>query len=181
MGTRSPCKRARRPRRHSARGWTSRWPLPGRTVVDMESLPETPDFEGAFPRLNEEQINRLQARGTRRRTQAGEVLYREGEECGDFFVILEGKVAVIEDYYGAAHVVLVHGPGRFLGELGLLTGQRAYLTNVVSEPGEILAVPLPELRSLVSTDPVLGDLILRAYVIRRSWLIETGSGFRIIG
>jgi thioredoxin reductase (NADPH) len=149
--------------------------------MESESLPETPDLEGAFPRLSEEQISRLAKYGTRRPTQAGEVLYREGEEFGDFFVILDGKVMVIEDYEGSAKIVYVHGPGRFLGELGLLTGQKAFLTNVVIEPGEVLAVPVPQLRALVAQDSVLGDLILRAYIIRRALLIETGSGFRLIG
>jgi thioredoxin reductase (NADPH) len=149
--------------------------------LDLEALPETPDVQGGFPRLSEEQIGRLAAQGTRRPTRTGEILYREGQECPDFFVVLDGKVAAIEDYDGDPKVVYVHGPGRFLGELGLLTGQRAYLTNVVSQAGEVLVVPVSRLRELVVQDPVLGDLILRAYLIRRAFLIETGSGFRLIG
>jgi thioredoxin reductase (NADPH) len=41
--------------------------------------PETPDLHGAFPRLGEEQLRALAARGERHHTQAGEVLYREGD------------------------------------------------------------------------------------------------------
>ena len=78
-------------------------------------------------------------------------------------------------------MVAVHGPGRFLGELSLLTGQAALLTAVVHEPGQVLAVPVERLRELVSQDPALGDLVLRAYLIRRSILIELGVGLRIIG
>ena len=40
----------------------------------------------------------------------------------------------------------VHGPGRFLGELGLLTGQVAFVTAVVLDAGEVLAVPTDRLR-----------------------------------
>src|SRR6185312_10017203 len=36
-------------------------------------------------------------------------------------------------------------------------------------------------RALVAHDPVLSDLILRAYLMRRSLLIQEGTGFRIIG
>ena len=57
----------------------------------------------------------------------------------------------------------------------------AYVGAVVAEPGEVLVVPIESLRQLVLGDPVLGDLILRAYLMRRSLLIKLGSGFRIVG
>ena len=49
------------------------------------------------------------------------------------------------------------------------------------EPGEVLVVPAQHVRALVAHDPVLSDLILRAYLVRRSLLIQQESGFRIIG
>jgi Pyridine nucleotide-disulphide oxidoreductase len=67
------------------------------------------------------------------------------------------------------------------GELGLLTGQPAFLTAVARTPGEVLVVPVERLRELVARDSVLGDLILRSYLIRRSLLIEIGAGLRLVG
>ena len=78
-------------------------------------------------------------------------------------------------------MVGVHGPRRFLGEISLLTGQAAFVTAVVVEPGEVLVVPVERLRELVLEDTALGDVILRAYLLRRSILIEVGAGFRILG
>ena len=75
----------------------------------------------------------------------------------------------------------VHGPRRFLGEISLLTGQAAFVTAVVVEAGEVLVVPVERLRELVLEDTALGDVILRAYLLRRSILIEVGVGFRILG
>ena len=113
---------------------------------------------------------------------AGETLVREGERSDYFFVILSGKVAVTTtDDAGNRHVIRVHGPGRFLGELGDLEGQAAFYTAEVVEPGEVLVVPTERVRALVAHDPVLSDLILRAYLLRRSLLIQEESGFRIIG
>jgi thioredoxin reductase (NADPH) len=151
------------------------------TSAEPVSPAETPDLYGAFPRLDPQQLGALTANGRRRRTQAGEVLYREGDRDCDFFAIAEGKVAVVEGYGGEERVIAVHGPGRFLGELGLLIGQPAFLTAVVREPGEVVVVPVDRLRQMVVDDPTLGDLILRAYLLRRSMLIELGSGFRIVG
>jgi thioredoxin reductase (NADPH) len=42
-------------------------------------------------------------------------------------------------------------------------------------------VPTERVRALVAHDPVLSDLILRAYLLRRSLLLQEGTGFRIIG
>ena len=65
----------------------------------------------------------------------GDVLYREGEGNCDFFVILEGKVAVIEESSAGRALIGVHGPRRFLGELGLVTGQSVFVTAIVVEAG----------------------------------------------
>lgn len=143
---------------------------------------ETPDRYGAFPRLTPEQLQDLTAYGERRRVAEGEVLYREGEPFREFLAILGGTVEILHDHGGPEErMVAVQGPGRFLGELGLLEGQAAFDTAVVRQAGEILAVPVEQQRALVDRDPVLGDLILRAYLGRRYLLIGLGAGFRILG
>ena len=154
-------------------------------AIDQRESPplaETPDIYGAYPRLSDDQIATLEAGGARRAVGTGETLVREGELSDYFFVILSGKVAVTTtDDAGNRHVIRVHGPGRFLGELGDLEGQAAFYTAEVVEPGEVLVVPTERVRALVAHDPVLSDLILRAYLLRRSLLIQEESGFRIIG
>jgi thioredoxin reductase (NADPH) len=154
------------------------------TTDQRESPPlaETPDIYGAYPRLSDDQIATLEASGVRRAVGTGEVLVREGERSNQFFVVLSGKVAVSTvDDAGNRRVTRVHGPGRFLGELGDLEGQAAFYTAEMVEPGEVLVVPTERVRALVAHDPALSDLILRAYLCRRSLLIQEGSGFRIIG
>ena len=145
-------------------------------------MPETPDTNGAYPRLSQEQIRVLAVHGERRAVRPGDVLFRDGDQWADFFVVLAGKVAVVEGYESTDERLLaVHGPGRFLGELSLLTGQAALYSAVVVEPGEVLAVPVGRVRDLLTKDAMLGDLILRSYLIRRSMLIGLGAGMRIIG
>ncbi|MFJ6841784.1 FAD-dependent oxidoreductase [Streptomyces griseoluteus] len=161
-------------------------PLPGGEPVpngtDEAAFWESPDVYGAYPRLTQEQTARLAEHGERRTTAAGDVLIREGERCETFFVVIEGSVAVVEDYgTPEEHLLRVHGPGRFIGELGLLHGQVAFYTAVVREPGEVLVVSMDELRRLVSQDSALGDVVLRACLGRRALLVGQGAGFRIIG
>ncbi|MFD6493788.1 FAD-dependent oxidoreductase [Streptomyces sp. NPDC060188] len=161
-------------------------PLPGGEPVpektDEVVLGETPDIHGAYPRLTEDQTARLAEHGQRRSMAPNEVLIQEGERCETLFVVLSGTVAVVEDYGTPEERVLrVHGPGRFIGELGLLHGQVAFYTAVAREPGQVLAVSLDQLRHLVSQDSAIGDVVLRACLGRRALLVGHGAGFRIIG
>jgi thioredoxin reductase (NADPH) len=146
--------------------------------AEPEPLEETPDLHGAYPRLSPEEIRALEPLGERRDVRAGDVLYEEGDASCDFFVVLEGKVAVVDS---SGTVVAVHGPGRFVGELGPITGQPVFLTAIAREPGAVLRVPMGRLRELVGADVALGDLILRALLLRRWILVGLGTGFRIIG
>jgi thioredoxin reductase (NADPH) len=151
------------------------------TATPDSALTETPDPYGAFPRLSEEQIAALSSVGERRRVNDGDILYREGDGNGGFFIILAGKVVVVEESEAGERVVGVHGPRRFLGELGLITGQAVFVRAIVREPGEVLVVSPECLREIVTQDVVLGDLILRALIMRRAVMIGLGVGFRIVG
>jgi thioredoxin reductase (NADPH) len=142
---------------------------------------ETADRYGQYPRLSGQQLAAVAAYGQRQPTRQGEVLYDQGEEGYDFVVVLDGRVAVVGGYGGEQLVGGVHGPGRFLGELGLLTGQGAVLAAVVLEPGEVLVVPPERIRELFSRHPTLGDLVLRSYLLRRSLAIEDGASMGIVG
>ena len=83
--------------------------------------------------------------------QPGDVLFAEGDrDCG-FFVVLAGRVASVEGHgTPEERVIAVHGTGRFLGELSLLTGEGAWYSAVALDAGEVLAVPVARLRELVA-------------------------------
>ncbi|MBP2266042.1 thioredoxin reductase (NADPH) [Pseudarthrobacter sp. PvP004] len=153
---------------------------------------ETPDVSGAYPRLSQAQIDLLSRVGTIRGSAAGEVLTREGDLDGDFFVVLQGTVVVVEgllDVQGnqaaqlgpGTHILEVHGPGRFLGELGLVEGQPSFVSSVSAEASKVLQISGEDLRRVVLTDAAVGETILRAYLQRRILLIGTGAGIRIVG
>ena len=141
---------------------------------------ETPDLHGAFPRLSDEQIAALAAHGDRRATRAGDVLYREGEPAVRLLRGPRGQVAMVEGYATSENIA-VHGPGRFLGELSLLTGSRRSSPRWcgagrgAGRPGRAAA------RGWSPRTHALGDLILRAYLSGARCSIELGAGLRIVG
>ena len=113
-------------------------------------IEEPPNRNGAFPRLNTGQRALLRSLGTTRQVHSGEVLFREGDAPYDLFVVESGAVAIVQGYGVDNRVIAVHGAGRFLGELNLLTGSPAQLTAVVRDPGEVNQVKVGPLRKLVS-------------------------------
>jgi thioredoxin reductase (NADPH) len=151
------------------------------STTDPMAGNETADRYGQYPRLSGRQLAVVAAYGQRRPTRQGEVLYDLGEEGSGFVVVLDGRVAVVGGDGGEQQLVGVHGPGRFLGELGLLSGQGAVLAAVVLERGEVLVVPPERARELFSRHPTLGDLVLRSYLLRRSLAIEAGARMGIVG
>src|SRR5260370_4059408 len=116
----------------------------------------------AFPTLDDSELAVLEALGTRRSVAVGEYLYREGDTTYDFYVILSGATEIVVRSESEERIITRQGPGRFLGELNLLTGQRGYLSARVVEPGEVVVVPRAALRHLIATKPTLGGTILVA-------------------
>src|SRR3954452_23021314 len=133
------------------------------------------------PMLGEDQLEILRRYGQMRETEVGQVLFRAGDTSNDFIVVLEGEVEMVDDFAGEARTIGVFRAGRFLGELNMLTGQALYLSAVVREGGRVLAISRERLKEVVTEEPNLSDTILKAFLARRSYLMRTGVGLRIVG
>jgi thioredoxin reductase (NADPH) len=137
----------------------------------------TPDF----PLLTDEQIAAIARRGTRQEAAAGDVLYAAGDRGYDFIVIESGDVDVVRPVMPGSPEVLIAtwGPGRFLGELNLLTGQTAVATARMKSPGVVHRIAPTQFRQLMAEDADLSDLILRVLLARRESL-RRGEGARVL-
>src|SRR5215217_6717681 len=133
------------------------------------------------PKLREDEIEVLMRYGQARTIEVGEVLFRAGDASSDFLVILEGEVEAVDDFAGEARSMGVMRAGRFLGDLNMLTEQPIYLSGVVRVGGEVLAIPRERLKEVLTEEPNLSDIILKAFLARHSWGMRTGLGLRIIG
>ena len=94
----------------------------------------------------------------------GEVLFAEGDQGSDFFIVESGSVTIVQGYGKENRIIAIQGAHRFLGELSMLTGQRLYLSGVMRERGEVIQVPIEKLRELVDEDKTLSDLFLGAFI-----------------
>src|SRR5579862_9792422 len=135
-----------------------------------------------IPTLGDEDISIVAELGTRRHVEEGEYLYREGDVTYDFFVLVSAEVDIVLTVDGAESVIASHGPGRFLGELNMLSGLRVFVSARVVKSGEVVLVAHDRLRQLMATHPRLGDTILSAFVARRTALLTgAAAAIRVIG
>src|SRR6266498_2065388 len=132
--------------------------------------------ERMFPTLTRAQLERVAAQGRVRPIQAGEVLVEPGQQIVPFFVVRAGAIEIIRPSGTAETLVVVYGPGQFTGEVNMLSGRPAMLRVRVGESGEALEVDRERLLALVQTDSELGELIMRAFILRRVELIAHGLG-----
>ena len=132
--------------------------------------------ERMFPTLTPAQVKRIAVHGQVRSIRAGEVLIEAGEQVVPFFVVTAGRVEIVRPSGTTETLVAVYGPGQFTGEVNMLSGRPALIRARASESGEVIELDHEHLLALVQTDSEIGELIMRAFIIRRVELIAHGLG-----
>jgi thioredoxin reductase (NADPH) len=134
-----------------------------------------------FPTLTEAEIARLRRFGAPRAFAKSEALARVGEPGHGLTLILSGDVEISQhDESGLRTPIVTHGRGSFMGELAQLSGRPSLVDAYALSDGEALAIPPERLRALLIAEAELGERIMRALILRRVGLIETGGGGPVI-
>jgi thioredoxin reductase (NADPH) len=137
---------------------------------------------GRFPVLDRAQLDLLRTYGTEQEIAPGDILFAEGDETYDLIVVIEGEVQIARKLGTPKEAFLAsYRPGQFIGEMGMLTGQRAFLAAVARTAGRILRVPVAQVRQVMAQEPGLSELILRTFLIRHANLTALRTGLILIG
>jgi thioredoxin reductase (NADPH) len=129
-----------------------------------------------WPVLTESEIERARLYGRVRRVEIGEVLYRPGEVGRPCIILLSVSLEIVQPTIDGERLVTILRPGMFTGEAGTIAGQRTVVQARVIQAGEILEVRPEYLRTLVSNDAALSEILLRAFMLRRLMLIDRQLG-----
>jgi len=127
----------------------------------------------AWPVFSQRALELLRASGEVLRPGPGEVLWDAGDPY-DLYLVIAGGVMLVDRRED--RVVYVIEEGDFVGELGMLMGQRAFLPGVAMDGTEVLRVPVEALRRLVEISGELSDVLLSAFDARRRMLMRLGEG-----
>ena len=134
-----------------------------------------------FPRLTDEEVVRLSKLGEPRNYRAGEYLVRVGETGPGLMLILSGSVDVTQQDGSERRHIVTHERGNFMGELAQLSGRPFLVDEQALTDVEAVAVAPDRLRALLIAEADLGERIMRALILRRVGLIESGAGPIIVG
>ena len=137
--------------------------------------------EQMFPTLTPAEIERLQRFSEAASYSVGQRIVRPGDIAPGLVLIRSGKVEVTQGG-GLAHreTIVTHGPGQFLGELAQLSDRPSLVEAEALEPVEALVIPSKRLRDLMVQEAELGERIMRALILRRVGLLESGATGPII-
>jgi thioredoxin reductase (NADPH) len=134
-----------------------------------------------FPTLEPGEIDRVRRFGVARPYGSGQALVTVGDVGHGLTIILSGKVDVTRrDGLGHRDLIVAYGPGAFMGELGQLAGRPSLIDAYAREPVESIIIAPDRLRALLIAEAELGERVMRALILRRVGLLETGAGGPVI-
>ncbi len=139
-----------------------------------------------FPVLDPAQIETAKrfASGERHHFAPGEIVYEVSERSAPAWLVLAGTIDVVRrDGLNHEAAITTHGVGQITGELSQLAG-RASLAAGRAGPQGCTALPFDaaHLRALVVGSAEVGEVVMRAFILRRVGLIqEGGAGSVLVG
>jgi thioredoxin reductase (NADPH) len=151
----------------------------------MAETPSLPQLVGArvdhvFPKLTGAQIARIAAHGARRAVAPGEVLVDAGDQVVPFLVVTAGAIEVVRIAGDTETLVAVHGPGQFSGEINMISGRRALFRVRGREASDVVVLDRTQLVGLVQNDAELSEILMRAFILRRVELVDSGIGDAVL-
>ena len=152
-------------------------------MVDHEQTPALATKSGLetrrdqmFPGLSVAQLARLRRSGQRRAIRAGEILAEPGDRGLPMWVVLSGSIEIVQQGMAGETTIVTHTAGGFTGEMSTLRGISTMVRVRVGTEGEVLQIDENHLRTIIQTDAELGEMFLRAFILRRVGLIESQAG-----
>lgn len=131
------------------------------------------DANEAYPVLTEEQVSQLRSYGVVESVVEGDVLFEAGQCFYDFIFLDSATVEVVGSAGPDDEVTIAtDGPGRFLGELNMVTGQATVLTARVIAAGEVTRLSANRFRELLDREVGLSDVVFRALMARRKLMLS---------
>lgn len=130
-----------------------------------------------FPTLTPDEVRRLRRFGTIRHYSDGERLFETGKPSPGMFLVLSGAIRITR-HDGIGHEVpfVEYAAGAFSAEIGQLSGKPAFVDGFAKGNLEAVLIAPDQLRAALVAEAALGEKIMRALILRRVGLIETGSG-----
>ena len=109
-----------------------------------------------FADLDDREIDAIADASANRRLQRGDVLFTEGDEPGELFVVVNGRIAIAnKSIDGRESMMALMERGDLFGEMPLFDGLARSAEARALEPSEVIAIPYEPVRDLYEERPQL--------------------------
>ncbi len=109
-----------------------------------------------FAELDASAVAPIAAASELRKLRRGDVLFNEGDEPEDLYIVVSGRVAISNrSPDGRESVVALMEPGDLFGEMPLFDSHGRSAGARALEPSEVVVVPYAPVRKLYEDSPVL--------------------------
>ena len=129
-----------------------------------------------FPKLTAEQIERAKGFGTVDTLAKGTLVFDRGDRSVDFFIVLDGNIEIFEYRGNEQNVFTVHGPNQFTGEVDLFNDREILVGGRMGMDGAVVRINRAGFRKMLSSEPDIGEIVMRAFILRRVGLIRYEQG-----
>ena len=136
-----------------------------------------------FPVLGTEMIDRIRAYGREEVVEPEAALFTRGDRRADFFVVLDGEIGIFRSPDGGCEDHLTtHRAGQFTGELDHVSARALLVSARAIARSRVIRVPTADFRRLMSAEPDIGEIVMRAFILRRMGFLHRGeAGITLIG
>ncbi len=149
-------------------------------MSDPETSPPSIHYEResqTFPRLSTEMCERIAHYGETVTLAAGEVVFERGQRRVDFFLVLEGSIEIFDTVEsGNPNVLTLHEDRQFTGELDLFNHREILVSGRAAVESRVVRVKREDFRRMVSSEPDIADILMRAFIERRIGFIQNTLG-----
>ncbi|WP_336487497.1 FAD-dependent oxidoreductase [Methylobacterium nigriterrae] len=130
-----------------------------------------------FPCLGAEMVARVAAYGSEETLADGQVVFTRGQRGVDFFLVLQGRIEILDhDAAGTLRVFTTHMDGQFTGEVTLFNNREILVSGRATGPTRVIRISRAGFQRLVTGEPDIGEIIMRAFILRRVGLIRSSVG-----
>ena len=129
-------------------------------------LAEMAKVSRLFEALDAAGRHRLLGLSQRLHKKAGEVICREGDEGGEFYVLAAEEVRVTADSLGGEKELARLHHGQFFGEMAALSGGRRTATCMAVSDVDLVSFPAAAVEQILAEYPAAREMLHRVGVLR---------------
>ncbi|MFK3693288.1 FAD-dependent oxidoreductase [Agrobacterium tumefaciens] len=130
-----------------------------------------------YPVLPQDMIDRVRPYGEHQVVHEDSIAFTRGDRALDLYLILNGELEVHAEHpIEGRQYLYSYRAGQFSGEHNMFNDRNTLLSGKLIAGTQFIRVPHDMFRALITGEPDIGEMIMRAYILRRAGLIRHLKG-----